>query len=93
MISTASVDNPGLVCKSAHAGSIPASASTFESPADLGLRGFFMAAEKGDVFSKMKLKAAGCRLVYKVIDERTIVSVNTVGKQEHSAVYNQAKKR
>ena len=42
---------------------------------------------------KMKLKAAGCRLVYKVIDERTIVSVNTVGKQEHSAVYNQAKKR
>ena len=80
-------------CKSAHAGSIPASASTFESPADYGLRGFFMAAEKGDVFSKMKLKAAGCRLVYKVIDERTIVSVNTVGKQEHSAVYNQAKKR
>ena len=93
MFSTAGVDNPGLVCKSAHAGSIPASASTFESPADLGLRGFFMAAEKGDVFRKMKLKAAGCRLVYKVIDERTIVSVNTVGKQEHSAVYNQAKKR
>ncbi|NNB16044.1 hypothetical protein [Pseudomonas fragi] len=52
-----------------------------------------MAAQKGDVFRKMKLKAAGCRLVYKVIDERTIVSVNTVGKQEHSAVYNQAKKR
>ena len=93
MFSTAGVDNPGLVCKSAHAGSIPASASTFESPADLGLRGFFMAAEKGDVFRKMKLKAAGCRLVYKVIDERIIVSVNTVGKQEHSAVYNQAKKR
>jgi len=44
MFSTASVDNPGLVCKSAHAGSIPASASTFESPADYGLRGFFMAA-------------------------------------------------
>ena len=36
MFSTAGVDNPGLVCKSAHAGSIPASASTFESPADLG---------------------------------------------------------
>ena len=34
-------------CKSAHAGSIPASASTFESPVDLGLRGFFMPAEKG----------------------------------------------
>jgi len=31
--------------------------------------------------------------VHKVIDERIIVSVNTVGKQEHSAVYNQAKKR
>ena len=31
-------------CKSAHAGSIPASASTFESPADYGLRGFFMPA-------------------------------------------------
>ena len=80
-------------CKSAHAGSIPASASTFESPADSRLRGFFMAAQKGDVFRKMKLKAAGCRLVYKVIDERIIVSVNTVGKQEHSAVYNQAKRR
>ena len=59
MISTASVDNPGLVCKSAHAGSIPASASTFESPADSRLRGFFMAAQKGDVFRKMKLKAVG----------------------------------
>ena len=33
-------------CKSAHAGSIPASASTFESPADQGLRGFFMLARK-----------------------------------------------
>ena len=52
-----------------------------------------MAAEKGDVFRKMKLKAAGCRLVYKVIDERIIVSVITVGKRERSAVYNQAKKR
>ena len=31
-------------CKSAHAGSIPASASTFESPVDQGLRGFFMPA-------------------------------------------------
>ena len=49
-------------CKSAHAGSIPASASTFESPADSRLRGFFMAAEKGDVFRKMKLWAVGCGL-------------------------------
>ena len=60
MISTASVDNPGLVCKSAHAGSIPASASTFESPADLGLRGFFMAAEKGGCIPQNE--AAGCGL-------------------------------
>ena len=33
-------------CKSAHAGSIPASASTFESPADQGLRGFLLGAGK-----------------------------------------------
>jgi len=42
---------------------------------------------------KIKLKAAGYRLVYKVIDERTIVSVIAVGKRERSAVYDQAKKR
>ena len=60
MFSTAGVDNPGLVCKSAHAGSIPASASTFESPADLGLRGFFMAAEKGGCIPQNE--AAGCGL-------------------------------
>ena len=54
---------------------------------------FYFASAKLLHHYKMKLKAAGCRLVYKVIDERTIVSVNTVGKQEHSAVYNQAKKR
>ena len=34
-------------CKSAHAGSIPASASTFESPVDQGLRGFFVPAKMG----------------------------------------------
>ena len=33
-------------CKSAHAGSIPASASTFESPADQGLLGFLLGAGK-----------------------------------------------
>ena len=33
-------------CKSAHAGSIPASASTFESPVDQGLRGFLLVAGK-----------------------------------------------
>ncbi len=33
-------------CKSAHAGSIPASASTFESPVDQGLRGFLLGAGK-----------------------------------------------
>ena len=42
---------------------------------------------------KIKLKAAGYRLVYKVIDERIVVSVIAVGKRERSAVYNQAKKR
>ena len=50
MFSTAGVDNPGLVCKSAHAGSIPASASTFESPADNGLRGFLCLQERGNEF-------------------------------------------
>ena len=133
MFSTAGVDNPGLVCKSAHAGSIPASASTFENPADYGLRGFFMPAKKGGcvphfwkasacryrrreakwggmvflaanteclfLFCERKIttpllnQAACCRLVYKVIDVRIIVSVITVGKRERSAVYNQAKKR
>ncbi|MCF6764020.1 type II toxin-antitoxin system RelE family toxin [Pseudomonas fragi] len=42
---------------------------------------------------KIKLKAAGYRLVYKVIDERIVVSVIAVGKRERSAVYDQAKKR
>lgn len=42
---------------------------------------------------KIKLKAAGYRLVYKVIDERIVVSVIAVGKRERSSVYDQAKKR
>ena len=42
---------------------------------------------------KIKLKAAGYRLVYKVIDERIVVSVITVGKRERSSVYDRAKKR
>ena len=47
-------------CKSAHAGSIPASASTFESPADSRLRGFFMTAEKGGCVPHF-WKASACR--------------------------------
>ena len=59
-------------CKSAHAGSIPASASTFESPVDQGLRGFFMSAiwrsvpqlfgsvPQPDAFSVRDWNAGGC---------------------------------
>ena len=46
MISTASVDNPGLVCKSAHAGSIPAS----KAP-QTHVCGVFYACEKGGMCS------------------------------------------
>ena len=53
--------------------------------------GFFYGCAKGGCIPQNE--AEGCRLVHKVIDERIIVSVITVGKQEHSAVYNQAKKR
>jgi len=42
---------------------------------------------------KIKLKAAGYRLVYQVIDERVVVSVVAVGKRERSGVYERAKKR
>ena len=42
---------------------------------------------------KIKLKAAGYRLVYKVIDERIVVSVIAIGKRDRSAVYDHAKKR
>lgn len=42
---------------------------------------------------KIKLRSAGYRLVYEVIDELVVVSVIAVGKRERSAVYDRAKKR
>jgi mRNA interferase RelE/StbE len=42
---------------------------------------------------KIKLKSAGYRLVYQVIEERVVVSVVAVGKRERSAVYDRAKQR
>jgi len=42
---------------------------------------------------KIKLKSAGYRLVYQVIEERVVVSVVAVGKRERSAVYGRAKQR
>jgi mRNA interferase RelE/StbE len=42
---------------------------------------------------KIKLRAAGNRLVYQVFDERVVVVVVAVGKREDSAVYRKAGKR
>lgn len=42
---------------------------------------------------KIKLKSSGYTLVYKVIDERVVISVVAAGKRERSAVYERAKKR
>lgn len=42
---------------------------------------------------KIKLRAAGYRLVYQVFDERVVVVVVAVGKREDSAVYRKAKRR
>ncbi len=42
---------------------------------------------------KIKLRAAGYRLVYRVEDERITVVVLAVGKRERSEVYEAAKKR
>jgi mRNA interferase RelE/StbE len=42
---------------------------------------------------KIKLRAAGYRLVYRVEDERITVVVVAVGKRERSEVYEAAKKR
>jgi len=42
---------------------------------------------------KIKLRAAGYRLVYQVFDERVVVVVVAVGKREDSAVYRKAGKR
>jgi mRNA interferase RelE/StbE len=42
---------------------------------------------------KIKLRAAGYRLVYQVFDDRVVVIVVAVGKREDSAVYRRAKGR
>lgn len=42
---------------------------------------------------KIKLRASGYRLVYRVEEGRVVVLVLAVGKRERSAVYEQAKKR
>ena len=42
---------------------------------------------------KIKLRAAGYRLVYQVFDERVTVIVVAVGKREDSAVYRKAGRR
>lgn len=42
---------------------------------------------------KIKLRAAGYRLVYQVFDDRVTVVVVAVGKREDSAVYRRAGKR
>ncbi|WP_199635174.1 type II toxin-antitoxin system RelE/ParE family toxin [Serratia sp. PAMC26656] len=42
---------------------------------------------------KIKLKASGYRLVYRVIDEEIVVLVLSIGKRERSEAYTAAKKR
>lgn len=42
---------------------------------------------------KIKLRNAGCRLVYQVIDERIVVKVIAVGKRDRSNVYHKAMAR
>jgi mRNA interferase RelE/StbE len=42
---------------------------------------------------KIKLKRAGYRLVYQVIDTEIVVLVIAVGKREGSAIYEAAAKR
>ena len=42
---------------------------------------------------KIKLRASGFRLIYKVIDEEIIIWVIAVGKRERSNVYNIASER
>ena len=44
-------------------------------------------------YYKIKLRAAGYRLVYQVFDDRVTVVVVAVGKREDSAVYRKAGKR
>lgn len=42
---------------------------------------------------KIKLRAAGYRLVYQVVDARVVVIVVAVGKREDSAVYRKTRGR
>jgi mRNA interferase RelE/StbE len=42
---------------------------------------------------KIKLRDAGYRLVYEVIDQRLVVVVIAVGRRDHNEVYLQASKR
>lgn len=42
---------------------------------------------------KIKLRAAGYRLVYQIFDDRVVLVVVAVGKREDSAVYRKAKGR
>lgn len=42
---------------------------------------------------KIKLRSAGYRLVYRVEDQRVVVTVVAVGKRERGSVYDAAKSR
>ena len=42
---------------------------------------------------KIKLRSAGYRLVYEVVEDRLVVIVVAVGKRERGAVYQKAKDR
>ena len=42
---------------------------------------------------KIKLKASGYRLVYRVEDDRVVVMVVSVGKRERNKAYEMARKR
>jgi mRNA interferase RelE/StbE len=42
---------------------------------------------------KIRLRAAGYRLVYQVVDARIVIIVVAVGKREDSAVYRKARGR
>ena len=42
---------------------------------------------------KIKLRDAGYRLVYEVIDQRLVVHVIAVGRRDHEAAYEQAAQR
>jgi len=47
----------------------------------------------GRLHYKIKLRASGYRLVYRVEDERVVVVVVAVGKRERGAAYQSAKGR